>query len=315
MMDAKTKVVVGLPPGLEQLLADYATRCRDGGMRESSIALYVKIDRWLLENLAAVGCESAGQIGARNVAAACLALRSNYYLSTVRTFLRTLAAMERTDRDYSGVVPPYKRPQPMPTVYTESEVLQIESAVSRTGSKRNCAMVLLLTRLGIRSGDIARMTFSDLDFEAETVRVLQQKTAVEIKLPMLPEIKAALCDYIDNERPECDNEHVFVSQRPPAGRCMTIMYIGNMVRRAIGKSGVVRGNRHGGPHSFRSSLASSMVNDGISYDAVRKTLGHVDTNAIKSYARLDTSQLRAYALPVPEPTGDFARFLFEKAVL
>lgn len=67
--------------------------------------------------------------------------------------------------------------------------------------------------------------------------------------------------------------------------------------------------------SFRSSLASSMVNDNIPYDVVRKTLGHIDTNAIKSYARLDIEQLRAYELAVPKATDGFADFLAGKVVL
>jgi integrase len=315
MLNEKANMAAGLPPGLEQLLADYAANCRENGLRESSIALCLKIDRWFLENLKVVGCENAEQIDARNVAAACLALKSNYYLSTVRTFLRALAEMGKTDRDYSGVVPSYKRPQPMPTVYSESEILEIENTIRESGSKRNYAIVLLATRLGIRSGDITGMTFGALAFECETIRILQQKTAAENEMPMIPEIKAALRDYIDNERPECDCEYVFVPQNPPHDRCLTTTRVGNMIRRAIDKSGVVRGERHGGPHGFRSSLASSMVNDGISYDAVRKALGHADPNAIKSYARLDVRRLRAYALAVPKATGSFAMFLSGKAVL
>ena len=54
-----------------------------------------------------------------------------------------------------------------------------------------------------------------------------------------------------------------------------------------------------------------MVNDNIPYEVVRKTLGHTDQNAIRSYARLDLEQLRGYALPVMEAAGTFAAFLEE----
>jgi len=312
----KVTVAVELPAELERLLADYSEYCRQNGLRERSIELCLKIDRWFLENLTMVGCGSARQINAGNVAAACLALKSNYYLSTVKTFLRALAELGRTDRDYSGVVPAWKRPQPMPTVYSESEIIQFENQVREHGCKRNYAMILLATRLGIRSGDIAQMKLDDIDFSAETIRITQQKTAAEIELPMVPEIKSALRDYIDSSRPDCDSPYIFVREKSPYGdRPLKISYIGNMVRRNLDNSGIVKGERHGGPHSFRSSLASSMVNDGISYDAVRKTLGHVDPNAIKSYARLDVEKLRPYSLVVPKDTGGFAKFLSGKAVL
>jgi len=305
-----------LPPNLDQLLADYAEHCRQNGLREGSIELCVKIDQWFLENLAAVGCENAEQIDAKKVAAACLALKSNYYLSTVKTFMKALATMGRTDRDYSGVVPTFKRPQKMPTVYSEHEIRQFEEQIREHCCKRNYAMVLFATRLGIRSGDIARMKIGDVDFCADTVRITQQKTAAEIYLPLVPELGSALRDYLDNDRPKCDSPYIFVRERPPYdNQPLKISYIGNMVRRNLDCAGVAKGGRQRGPHSFRSSLASSMVNDGISYDAVRKALGHTDPNAIKSYAKLDVDKLRAYALSVPKATGGFAKFLSGKAVL
>jgi integrase len=317
MSDANVKRLgAGLPPELERLLTDYVDHCRQSGLRESSIELCLKIDRWFLENLSAVGCETAEQVNAKNVAAASLALKSNYYLSTVKTFLRVLAEMGRTDRDYSGVVPTFKRPQPMPTVYSESEIKKFENQVREHSSKRNYAIILLATRLGIRSGDIARMKLSDIDFHAETVRVAQQKTAAEVKLPLVPELKAALRDYLENSRPDCDSAYVFVREKEPySDQPLTIMYIGNMVRRHLVYAGIEKGGRKSGPHSFRSSLASSMVNDGISYEAVRKALGHTDPNAIKSYAKLDVGKLKAYALAVPKATGGFAKLLSGKAVL
>ena len=316
MLEQNAKMAAILPPGLEKLLADYAEHCRQSGLRESSIALCLKIDRWFLENLAALGCGSAEQINARNVGAASLALKSNYYLSTVKTFLRALASLGLTDRDYSGVLPTFKRPQPMPTVYTENEIQQFETQVREHCCKRNYAMILLATRLGIRSGDIARLRVSDIDFCAESVRITQQKTAAEVELPLVPVVKSALRDYLDSSRPECDSPYVFVREKPPYDdKPLKISYIGNMVRRNLDYSGVANGERQRGPHSFRSSLASSMVNDGIPYDAVRKALGHTDPNAIKSYAKLDVEKLRAYALAVPKATGGFAKFLSGKAVL
>ena len=46
-----------------------------------------------------------------------------------------------------------------------------------------------------------------------------------------------------------------------------------------------------------------MINSGISYDAVKKILGHTDPNAIRHYAALDKTHLRCCALRAPSPTG------------
>ncbi|MCL2816139.1 MAG: tyrosine-type recombinase/integrase [Oscillospiraceae bacterium] len=313
-MPKKSKQISNLPPGLEILLNDYQNHCRRNGLKESSIELYLKEDRWVLHNLSANGCETAAQISAGHVAAACLALKSNYYLSTVKTFLRFLFSDGYTDRDYSYVVPEYKRPQPIPSVYSVDEIRRAENMDSGRCKKRNYAMLLLATRLGIRSGDIARLTFADVDFDTDVIRLIQQKTAARIELPLLPEIKAALTDYIDNERPKSDSSYIFTISRPPYNR-VTIMQIGKTVACALKNAEIECGARSRGPHAFRSSLASSMVNDNVPYEIVRKTLGHVDPNAIKSYARLDVERLRLYSLAPPEASGGFAELLAGRRVM
>ena len=101
---------------------------------------------------------------------------------------------------------------------------------------------------------------------------------------------------------------MFLRIVPPYSH-ISVQAITKIVRTAIAAAGIDPDGRKQGPHAFRSSLASSMVNDNIPYEVVRKTLGHTDQNAIRSYARLDLEQLRGYALPVMEAAGTFAAFL------
>jgi integrase len=247
---------------------------------------------------------------AGSVVTACLGLTSNRYLETVRTFLRYCADSRKADRDYSRVVPQYKRPQPMPSVYSEDEIRRIESAIDRSQpvGKRDYAMVLLGTRLGLRLDDIRTLELDALDFEGDGIRLVQKKTLAQLELPMVSELKAALLDYIGNARPDASDGIVFRLSRPPHAQ-LGKNAVASCYRRAISKAGIEIAGRGCGPRAFRSSLASSMVNDGIPYEAVRKALGHTDPNAISHYAKLDVGQLRLYALPVPEAAGAFADFL------
>ena len=75
------------------------------------------------------------------------------------------------------------------------------------------------------------------------------------------------------------------------------------------RSGIDFSGKKHGSHSLRSSLATSMVNDGIDYDSIRKVLGHESGNAIKHYARVDAAMLRRCALESPAPTAAFKSFL------
>ena len=191
-----------LETSLGRLLEAYADHCRRNGLRESSVQLYWKLAQRFLKGLEDAGVTGAADIGPHEVSCACLALKSNYYLSAIHTFLRFLAEEGYTQRDYSCIVPLFKRPQPMPPVYSEAEIRRIEAAVDRQGphGKRDYAALLLATRLGIRGGDIATLTFEELDFKRNTICLTQQKTAAPLSLPMLPEIKAALLDYLEHER-------------------------------------------------------------------------------------------------------------------
>ena len=88
------------------------------------------------------------------------------------------------------------------------------------------------------------------------------------------------------------------------GQRSNILRLQHMIRSGIN----IAGKKHG-PHSLRASLASSMVNDGISYETVRKVLGHDSPNAIRHYARLDIQMLRNCALACPAPSGTLHQFL------
>lgn len=299
-----------LLPEMDAFLAEYIEAGRKNGLQESTLHLHDKIGHYFLAAVTSTGCVKPEELNAGNIGTACLAISSKWYLSHIRTFLRYAYQSGHTDRDYSGIVPLFKRPQPYPSVYTTGEILKIESSIDQSSAhgKRDYAVLLLATRLGIRSGDISSMTFKTLDFERDLILLAQHKTGVVIELPMVPDVKSALKRYLQEERAAHDSPYVFLRLVPPYSH-ISVQAVNKIAKTAIEAAGIDPGGRKCGAHAFRSSLASSMVNDDIPYEVVRKTLGHTDQNAIRSYARLDTQQLRGYALPVPEATGAFAGFL------
>ena len=213
--------------------------------------------------------------------------------------------------DYSIIVPHYTRAFVIPTTYSENEILKFENAIDRWSKPgiRDYAMLLIATRLGMRSGDIARLTFDEIDFENNSIHLVQEKTLQPIELPLLPEIKDAILDYIKNARPTVDDEcHIFLRQNAPYQK-ITTSVLRFAATKYFRKAGIdISGKKHG-IHAFRSSLASSMVNDNVPYDVVRKVLGHKDPDAMKHYARVDIERLWEYAITVPEPSGVFEAFL------
>lgn len=175
-------------------------------------------------------------------------------------------------------------------------------------------MFLMASRLGMRSIDIARITFESLDFQKDSIHFVQQKTQEPIFLPMPEELKAAILDYMNNGRPESEEPFLFLrSFAPylPLDPSAVSISVGKYFR----KAGIDTTGRKHGAHSLRSSLATSIINNGMTYEETRRVLGHTEANAVKNYAVLDVERLRQCACAVPEPAGFFKDFLEGKEVL
>lgn len=117
----------------------------------------------------------------------------------------------------------------------------------------------------------------------------------------------AIEDYL-SVRPLSMAKEIFINVYAPYNSISTGT-IRNLLKKYIATADIDVGNRKKGPHVLRSSLASSMVNDDVSYETVRKVLGHSSNNAIKHYARIDIEKLRQYCLEPPQISGRFEAFL------
>lgn len=299
-----------LPDGLKILLDHYRADCMNRGLKESTTRINIQQSHLFLRHLFHNGCTGVDQINSKVVGTAVLAMERGCYIPRVKTFLRFLFDHGHTDKDFSYIVPGYRIPQPVPSVYSEDELSKIEEAalLGNPLGRRDYTIVLLASRLGLRSGDIAALTFDTINYDAGLIRITQQKTGMKMELPLLPEIKEAIASYISEERPVSDSPYIFLTPRAPYQH-ISAKAIGKRVAKALGRTGIDIGSRKRGAHSLRASLASSMVNDGIPYEAVRKTLGHSDLNSTKCYARLDLEQLRPYTLSPPKASGSFLEFL------
>jgi integrase len=199
---------------------------------------------------------------------------------------------------------------PLPATYTDNEISRLENGINRNtrDGKRDYAFILLASRLGMRVGDIAGMTFENIDFNCNSINFIQKKTGQPLSLPLLPQIREAIAEYIQYARPNVKNNYLFIRLNAPFEKISTSTII-HAVTKYFKAAGIDISNRKHGPHSLRSSMASSMVNSDVPYDVIRKALGHTNLQAVKHYAKVDIENLRLHAVDVPAPTGTFAMFL------
>jgi site-specific recombinase XerD len=91
------------------------------------------------------------------------------------------------------------------------------SAIDRgnPGGKRDYAMLLLVTRLGLRISDVNNLKFENLNWSKKIINIVQHKTNESLTLPLLNDVGWALIDYIKNGRPRVDSPCVFVTHVVP----------------------------------------------------------------------------------------------------
>jgi integrase len=228
----------------------------------------------------------------------------------MRGLLRYLFFFFEIVFDYSVFVPSIRKAHPILSVYTADETKNLLESVevSPNSSKRNNVIILLALRLGMRSGDIANLKITDVDFVSKTVNFIQGKTRVPQQLELLPEIENALESYISIARPDSNIPNVFLSIKSPV-RAISIKTVYSLISHRFEKAGIdTRERKHGG-HALRMTLASELVSEKVPYDAVRKILGHEDPVSAKHYVKFDIPSLRSCSIEVPPVTGELAVYM------
>lgn len=303
-----------LPDEFRRSLTDYLAYCAGKGNRQNTIDYKYWICGRFLKNLSDLGYTVIHDVTGEHVQTAFLALGFMRYWEKIGPFLLFLADNNLLKQNYSKLIQNRRHPIPQPTVYSLKEISSVENSfnLSSPSGIRNYAITLLMTRYGIRACDVAALTFDDIDFGNRRLHFIQQKTSDPWEGGLFPEVKTALQNYIEHVRPNlsgCPN--VFISLAPPYVPIDSYA-INTMVWNQFRYANIdVAGRRHGS-RVFRSSIASNMVNDGVSTEVVRKILGHGTKHALKHYARIDVESMRLCPLPVPEPIGAFAEILSGK---
>lgn len=291
------------------LVDDYCGFGKNKGLAEGTIRNKRYAISWFFAELGELGCYHISVVTSECIIKTCARITDHNLWGEIRVFLRYLSDEGITQADYSTIVPHFSKPYVIPSVYSISEIIKIENAVDRTTplGLRDYAMILLASRTGMRSGDIVHLRLRDIDFVNDEINIIQQKTGKNLHLPLILDVKQALQNYLI-ERETFTDEFIFLNVYAPYNP-VTTGTLRNALKKYMSIAGIDIGQRKRGPHSFRSSLASSMVNNSVAYETVRKVLGHSSNNAIKHYARIDVEKLRPYSLTPPTPSGNFLRFL------
>jgi integrase/recombinase XerD len=223
--------------------------------------------------------------------------------TVVRCFLQWLVVHGRCAPDLVAAVPtmPTWRLATLPRYLPNADVERIVEACDRPSpvARRDRAMLLLLARLGLRAGDVVALRLGDIEWARGRLRVVG-KGRRETQLPLPQDAGDALLGYLAAERPAAATDHVFLTARPPI-HPLRASGLRDVVCRAIGRAGVRAPSR--GTHLLRHSLATRLLREGATLDAIGAVLRHRDVNTTALYAKVDVARLRQVAQPWSDAAG------------
>ncbi len=232
-------------------------------------------------------------------------------LCAVRSLLRFAVRAGLVDPVVLEAVPAVKstRQARIPSVWDRADVTGILQAVDRGNpcGKRDYAIVLLITRLGLRGVDVKRLQFADLDWPGNRLSVVQAKTGHRVHLPLLKDVGWAIIDYLRHGRPVCDCPQVFVRHTAPIGPFSDQDHLHQiLVKHARAAHVPVGEKRRHGMHSLRHTLATRLLEDGTPIEQIADILGHQQVASTGVYLKSSLRLLAACALDPDAPASGVA---------
>lgn len=225
-------------------------------------------------------------------------------LGSLRTLLRYFHEEGILRKNLSHIVPKIKidKTSRIPSAYSKEEVQRLLNSIDRGNPKgrRDYAILLLASRLGMRAGDICGLSFRNIKWKHNEIEFTQRKTQEKIILPLLPEVGSSIIEYLKNGRPITESSTVFVRHTCPITPLMPPT-LHSIVWQYLQLAGikVPDGKKHG-PHALRHSLASALLEENTPLPIISEVLGHTNTDTTSIYLKIDVPHLRHCALDVSD---------------
>ena len=301
-------VAVPAPTAIDVLVArflEYLVRER-GVANRTSVYWYGRVTRAFLSgrvdpDSGAVGPLTAGEVSRFLLAECrhCSRWTGMRLVTSLRGLLRFLLVDGLVAEDLADAVPRLPRWSlvPLPKALPAEQAARIVASCDRStlAGRRDFAILMLLSRMGLRGCEIARLRLEDLDWRAGEVIVRGKRDALE-RLPLPVDVGEALVDYLRHGRPAVAERHVFLTAiRPFVPLSVENQVVGMIVLRASERAGLGRV----GVHRLRHTVATEALRAGAPLEEIASLLRHRDWVTTMGYAKVDWDRLRELARPWP----------------
>lgn len=222
-------------------------------------------------------------------------------IPALRAFLRFLQFRGAVRDDLTRAIPvvAHWRLAKVPPCLSADELERLIAACEGPAPRRlrDRAIVLLLARLGLRSGDVARLRLQDLHWDCGTVQVMG-KGRYEVCLPLPQEVGDALLRYLECRPLNVATDHVFIRSIAPYRPFASGDGVSSVVKHALRRAHIEVPAK--GAHLLRHTAATEMVRHGVPLDQAGLVLRHRSIDVTAYYAKADVALLKQVAQPWPE---------------
>ena len=222
-------------------------------------------------------------------------------ISALRCFFRFLYQRGLLLTDLAAAVPTVAnwRLSEVPKFIAPQEVEQLLQSCNQSclSGQRDYTVLLLLSRLGLRAGEVVHLKLDHIDWHAGLLNVRGKGGRMD-QLPLPMDVGEALASYLRNGRPHCSaTRRVFIRLRAPYRGFASSVAIDCIVRRALQRAGLEPPRK--GAHLLRHTLATGMLRNGASLTEIGQLLRHRHPQTTEIYAKVDYATLVALAQPWP----------------
>lgn len=292
----------------DRLLADYELFLRqERGLEAGSVTLYRRVVRKFLEHRFPSGNVRPDRLRAADIIdfvlhestrAGCRYVQS--VTSTLRSFLGFLLEHGRIVNPLAGAVPvtPGWRLSELPRYLEVEQVERLLKSCDRRRcvGRRDFAILLLMARLGLRVGEVARLRLDDIDWKGGELLVHGKGSRLD-RMPLPADVGQAIASYLKCRPSSGSSRNVFLGSKAPYQAFSWMGSVCDIVSRAMDRAGIR--SRHRGGHVLRHSLATRMLKNGAGLAEIGQILRHQQAQTTEIYAKVDLNALRTLAQPWP----------------
>lgn len=212
-------------------------------------------------------------------------------ISGIKSFYAFLVLENRLQDDPTSLLESPKLPKKIPQILSIEEIDALIQAIDYSVPEgiRNRAIIETLYSCGLRVSELVELKLSDISWQEEFIKVVgkgNKERLIPISRTALKEIKNYLTERINLPIKKGSEDIVFLNRR---GNKLTRQMIFIIINKLADEIGL---DKQIGPHTFRHSFATHLLEGGANLRVIQEMLGHESILTTEIYTHVDVHFLR-----------------------